>query len=194
MRASFKSLLAISMAVAAALPAPAAPAMRPAQPVSPAGVPRGAHYDLTIVGTEGGFACPAQEYLADDFGNHVLDSNGDPVPAYGNVVFAPESGDGVMILMLKIAPGLESAQDEFGNDLVYLGLVTDQGFQTLSEELLSGPKESSVSSRSVNPTALQEDLAARHLDDAGGKADRGPQLGGDRREGDEEQQDHDRRR
>ncbi len=136
------------------------------------GFPSGPHYNLNIIGKKPGFSCPAPE--VDAYGN----------PVYGNVVFVPESGKGIQILMqsgkgakaavitelqtvdpcagfdgnaaviqlprndagyrvfaravakptdnpeIQIAPSLVMVQDEAGNDLVYLGLVTSSGFQT----------------------------------------------------------------
>ena len=51
------------------------------------GAPSGAHYNLNIIGKKDGFTCPEQEY--DEFGD----------PIYGNVVFVPEDGEGIQILM-----------------------------------------------------------------------------------------------
>jgi len=140
--------------------------------VNPNGFPSGDHYNLNIIGKKAEFTCPELEY--DEFGN----------PIYGNVVFVPENGEGIEILMqsgkgkkaaaipelqvidpctaafdgdaavlqlpkndlgyrvyaralakptatpdMTITPDLMSVQDEFGNDLLYLGLVTSTGFQ-----------------------------------------------------------------
>ena len=144
---------------------------KPDKEVNPNGFPSGHHYNWNIIGKKANFTCPEQ--ATDDFGNLV----------YGNVVFVPEHGDNIEILMqsgkgkraanitelqvidwctktfdgdaavlqlpkndqgyrvyaralakptdnpyLKIVPSLEAVVDESGNDLIYLGLVTSNGF------------------------------------------------------------------
>ncbi len=146
---------------------------KPGETVNPNGFPSGDHYNLNIIGKNENFACPAQEY--DDAGN----------PVYGDVIFVPQNGIGIQILMesgtgkralavptlqvtdpctalfdadaavvqlpawsegydvyaralatptdnpsMSITPDLVAVEDEFGNDLIYLGLVTSDGFRT----------------------------------------------------------------
>ena len=148
-------------------------ATAPGETVNPNGFPSGPHYNLNIIGKKAGFMCPEQQY--DELGN----------PIYGNVIFVPENGQNIQIIMqsgkgpkaaaipelqvidpctnafdtdaaviqlpkndlgyrvyaralakptntpdMTITPELVSVQDEFGNDLIYLGLVTPTGFQT----------------------------------------------------------------
>ena len=168
MRYFLKLMSVVVVAVLAAYPAYAT---EPGQTVNPNGFPSGEHYNLNLSGKKATFICPQQQY--DEFGN----------PAYGNVIFMPQNGTGVKILMesgagakaasittlqvtdacakfdgtpavvqippnklgyrvyarslgkptnrpsVTIVPDLISVQDEFGNDLVYLGLVTSNGFQ-----------------------------------------------------------------
>jgi hypothetical protein len=163
-------LISIVLACIAASPALAT---KPGQDVNPNGFPSGEHYNLNIIGKKLSFTCPDQEY----------DENGNP--AYGNVVFVPEDGVGIRILMqsgkgkkaeqittlqatdpcaadfdgdeavlqipkneggyhvyaralakpteepdMTVTPELVAVEDESGNELVYLGLVTDNGFST----------------------------------------------------------------
>ncbi len=146
---------------------------KPGKEVNPNGFPSGHHYNLNIIGKKATFTCPEQAY--DESGNLV----------YGNVVFVPEHGSNIQILMqsgkgkraanitelqvtdwctttfdkdaaviqlpkydqgyrvyarvlakptdnpyLKIVPELVAVEDESGNDLIYLGLVTSNGFTT----------------------------------------------------------------
>ena len=162
----------LSVAVVAAFAAAPAFATQPGQTVNPNGFPSGEHYNLNILGKKDGYACE-QKY--DELGN----------PVYGNVVFVPENGSNIRILMqsgagkraaeiptlqvvdpctdsmdgdpavvqipkndrgyrvyaralakptnnpwMQITPELVAVEDEFGNDLVYLGLVTSNGFET----------------------------------------------------------------
>jgi len=140
--------------------------------VNPNGFPSGEHFNLNINGKKDAFSCPDVEL--DEFGN----------PVYGNVVYVPETGEGIKIYMesgkgkkaaavselqvtdpcsgfdgdgavlklpkneagyrvyaralakptdnpdITISPELVAVEDESGNDLVYLGLVTDNGFET----------------------------------------------------------------
>ena len=51
------------------------------------GFPSGPHYNLNIIGKKAGFSCPEPE----------LDLSGNPV--YGNVVFVPENGKSIQLLM-----------------------------------------------------------------------------------------------
>ncbi|MBN2283992.1 MAG: hypothetical protein JXO48_08895, partial [Deltaproteobacteria bacterium] len=135
--------------------------------------------------------CPDQQYLQDEYGNLVLDDQGNPIPVYGNVIFVPEyseqaydieilmesgkkgpksapaatelevtdwcsgfapndpaklrlpKNDGGYAVYARVLakptddpdieiydPGLALVEDENGNDLLYLGLVTETGFQT----------------------------------------------------------------
>ncbi len=166
------SRVALLIAGAALLLAPSLCAQ--SSDVNPNGFPSGAHYNLNILGKKDGFACPPAEI--------------DPLtlqPVYGNVIFVPESGLGIQIMMqsgkgskaaaittlqvldpctaafdgtpalmqlpkndlgyrvyaralakptndpsMRIDPALVAAEDESGNDLVYLGLVTSNGFET----------------------------------------------------------------
>lgn len=164
--------LFLAVAVVAAFAAAPAYATQPGQTVNPNGFPSGEHYNLNILGKKDGYTCGRQY---DAYGN----------PVYGNVVFVPDTGTNIQILMqsglgnkaasittlqvtdpctasfdgtpavvqlpkndlgykvyaralakptdnpsMQITPDLISVQDEFGNDLVYLGLVTSNGFQT----------------------------------------------------------------
>ena len=162
----------LSMFILLALVVTPASATKPGQDVNPNGFPSGEHYNLNIIGKKDGFTCPEQEY----------DELGDPI--YGNVVFVPQKGEGIQILMqsgkgkkaaaiptlqvidpcstfdgdaavlqlpkndagydvyaralatptnnpdMSITPDLIAVEDEFGNDLMYLGLVTSNGFET----------------------------------------------------------------
>jgi len=135
------------------------------------GFPSGSHYNLNLIGKTDGYTCPAPEYDLDGY------------QIYGNVIFLPQSGEDVQIVMqsgkgkkaasvaslqvtdwctwafdgdeavmqlpkndkgyrvyaralaspqgspgMYIEPGLISVEDENGNDLVFLGLVTSDGF------------------------------------------------------------------
>jgi hypothetical protein len=62
-------------------------ATKPGEDVNPNGFPSGEHYNLNIIGKKAEFTCPDQEY----------DEYGDPV--YGNVIFIPEGGEDIQILM-----------------------------------------------------------------------------------------------
>jgi len=162
----------LSMFILLALAVTPASATKPGEDVNPNGFPSGEHYNLNIIGKKAEFTCPEQEY--DEFDN----------PIYGNVVFVPEDGEGIQILMqsgkgkkaaaiptlqvidpcsgfdgdgailqlpkndagydvyaralatptnnpdMTITPDLIAVEDEFGNDLMYLGLVTSNGFET----------------------------------------------------------------
>ena len=162
----------LSMFILLALVVTPASATKPGEDVNPNGFPSGEHYNLNIIGKKAGFTCPEQEY----------DELGDPI--YGNVVFVPQNGEGIQILMqsgkgkkaaaiptlqvkdpcstfdgdgavlqlpkndagydvyaralatptsnpdMTITPDLVAVEDEFGNDLMYLGLVTSNGFET----------------------------------------------------------------
>jgi hypothetical protein len=162
----------LSMFILLALVVTPASATKPGEDVNPNGFPSGEHYNLNIIGKKDGFTCPEQEY--DEFGD----------PIYGNVVFVPQNGEGIEILMepgkgkkaaaiptlqvidscsafdgdaavlqlpkndagydvyaralatptnnpdMSITPDLIAVEDEFGNDLMYLGLVTSNGFET----------------------------------------------------------------
>jgi hypothetical protein len=171
------------------------------------GFPSGPHYNLNIIGKKAHFTCPAQEYywrvIECGCGSHNpgdLVESCDPldtceettIPIYGNVIFVPENGQRIEILMqsgrqggkgkknadlpdelqvidpctaafdgdaavlqlpkneagyrvyaralakptdnpdITITPELIAVEDEDGNDLIYLGLVTDNGFETPS--------------------------------------------------------------
>lgn len=170
-----KYLLKLFLAISVVTFFAAAPAYttQPGETVNPNGFPSGDHYNLNIIGKKSGFTCPDVQY--DLSGNAV----------YGNVIYVPENGTGIKILMqsgtgakaaaitsfqvtdpctsgfdgtpavfqippdsrgyrvyaralakptdnpsMQIIPGLVSVEDEFGNDLVYLGLVTSSGFET----------------------------------------------------------------
>ncbi len=166
-------------------------ATKPGQPTNPNGFPSGAHFNLNFIGKDASFTCPAQEYLRDIEGNLILDSKGQPIPAYGNVIYIPQNtslayeprividsgskgpkgATGTTALqvmdwcagftandpawfrlpaneagykvyaralakptdnpsMIFYGPELVYAEDEYYNDLVYLGLVTSNGFTT----------------------------------------------------------------
>ncbi len=62
-------------------------ATKPGEILNPNGFPSGKHYNLNIIGKKSNFVCPELEY--DEFGN----------PIYGNVIFVPENGQGIQILM-----------------------------------------------------------------------------------------------
>jgi len=149
-------------------------ATKPGEDVNPNGFPSGEHYNLNIIGKKLEFTCPEV----------VLDADGNPI--YGNVIYVPENGEGIQILMqsgkkgkkaeeitelrvtdpctalfdgdaavlqlpkneygydvyaralakptdnpyLIVSPELIAVEDEAGNDLIWLGLVTDNGFYT----------------------------------------------------------------
>ena len=148
-------------------------ATKPGQDVNPNGFPSGEHYNLNIIGKKDGFTCPEPD--VDEFGD----------PVYGNVVFVPQNGTDIEVIMqsgkgekaetitelqvidpctaafdgdaavlqlpkndkgyrvyaralatptdspdLTITPELVLVEDESGNNLIYLGLVTDNGFET----------------------------------------------------------------
>jgi hypothetical protein len=59
----------------------------PQRNVNPNGFPSGEHYNLNIIGKNAEFTCTAPE----------LDENGNPI--YGNVVFVPENGMDIRIVM-----------------------------------------------------------------------------------------------
>jgi len=59
----------------------------PERNVNPNGFPSGEHYNLNIIGKNAEFTCAAPE----------LDENGNPL--YGNVVFVPENGMDIRIVM-----------------------------------------------------------------------------------------------
>lgn len=180
-------------------------ATKPGEDANPNGFPSGPHYNLNIIGKKASFTCPEQEYYlrvvecgcgAHQVGDLVESCNEldicEPttISIYGNVIFVPENGDGIEILMqsgkasgrgkksealpdvlqvidpctaafdgdaailqlpkneggyqvyaralakptdnptINISPELIAVEDESGNDLVYLGLITDNGFQT----------------------------------------------------------------
>ncbi len=147
-------------------------ATKPGEILNPNGFPSGKHYNLNIIGKKSNFVCPEQEY--DEFGN----------PIYGNVIFVPENGQGIQILMqsgkkgkkvkgiptlqvidpctalfdsdeaivqlpknefgydvyaralatptdnpwMTVEPSLFAVEDENGNSLIWLGIVTPTGF------------------------------------------------------------------
>ena len=62
-------------------------ATKPGEAVNPNGFPSGEHYNLNIIGKKDSFNCPEPE----------LDENGDIV--YGNVVFVPQNGTDIQIVM-----------------------------------------------------------------------------------------------
>ncbi len=62
-------------------------ATAPGRNTNPNGFPSGEHYNLNILGKNGQFTCPGPEL--DEFGN----------PAYGTVIFVPENGLDIRILM-----------------------------------------------------------------------------------------------
>lgn len=153
-----------------------------AQTVNPNGFPSGDHYNLNIIGKNLDYNCTPVEY--DAYGN----------PVYGNVIFVPETGDGIQIVIksgsaksggkasqiytefrvtdacapwfdgtpavvelppsangyhvyaralakpggsttLTYGGSLFSAVDEYGNDLVDLGLVTGNSVASTGEPL-----------------------------------------------------------
>jgi len=59
----------------------------PERNTNPNGFPSGEHYNLNIIGKKIQFTCPEQEL--DEFGN----------PVYGNVIFVPENGEDIQIMM-----------------------------------------------------------------------------------------------
>ncbi len=152
-----------------------------AQTVNPNGFPSGPHYNLNLIGKKADYNCtPVQ---IDEYGN----------PVYGNVVFLPETGQDIQILIksgrkggkaselytefrvtdacagfdgnpavvelppngkgyrvyaralakpvgtdwtLSYGGSLFSAQDEYGNDLIDLGLVTPDGTGVTGEPVV----------------------------------------------------------
>ena len=60
------------------------------------GFPSGPHHNLNIIGKKDGFVCPEQEFvLQDKDGDGVAEE----VPVYGNVIFVPENGKDITIVM-----------------------------------------------------------------------------------------------
>ena len=60
------------------------------------GFPSGPHHNLNIIGKKPGFVCPEQELvLRDENGDGVAEE----VPVYGNVIFVPENGEDITIVM-----------------------------------------------------------------------------------------------
>ena len=170
------------IASAAVLVSLALPETSHGQIVNPNGFPSGPHFNLNIIGKKGDYNCTPVVY----------DEGG--LPVYGNVIFVPEDGDGIQIVMtsgkkggkgtqnfadelqvtdacagfdgnpavLQLPPNengyrvyaralakpvgtdwtisyggtLFSAQDEFGNDLVDLGLITDNGVASTGETVV----------------------------------------------------------
>ncbi|MGE5808634.1 MAG: hypothetical protein ACM32I_05890, partial [Nitrospirota bacterium] len=78
--------LFLAVAVVAAFAAAPAYATQPGQTVNPNGFPSGEHYNLNILGKKDGYTCGRQY---DAYGN----------PVYGNVVFVPDTGTNIQILM-----------------------------------------------------------------------------------------------
>jgi hypothetical protein len=177
-------------------------ATKPGEDVNPNGFPSGPHYNLNIIGKKDTFTCPEQEYylrvttcIHDPVHDLVKECpDGDTceqteIPIYGNVVFVPQSGEDIQILMesgrkngngkknealpdtlqvidpctaafdndpavvqipkgdhwvyaralatpgddvgMVITPGLVGAEDEYGNALIYMGILAEDGtFQT----------------------------------------------------------------
>jgi len=66
--------------------------------VNPNGFPSGPHFNLNIIGKKDAFICPLPEY--DQYGNQI----------YGNVIFVPENGSNIKILMESGAKGPKNAQ------------------------------------------------------------------------------------
>lgn len=189
--------LGVSVLIVAASTVDVALATKPGHDTNPNGFPSGEHYNLNIIGKRPEFTCPEQEY--DEFGE----------PIYGNVIFVPQNGEGIEILMksgrnkgkraptvtelqvidpctagingdddaavlqlphneagyhvyaralatptdnpwLQIVPELIAVEDEAGNDLMYLGLVTSNGFALPSQSFTrqKGP------SQAINITGL----------------------------------------
>ena len=158
-------------------------ATKPGEDTNPNGFPSGPHFNLNIIGKKPEFTCPELEFDPDT-----------GLPIYGNVIFVPQSGEGIQILMesgkkggkgkknqdlpdtlqvtdpctsafdgdpavlqlpkgehkvyaralakpgedveMVITPGLIAVEDEDGNDLIYLGLLTDNGFETPYESFV----------------------------------------------------------
>ncbi|MDH4268270.1 MAG: hypothetical protein OEW45_21810 [Deltaproteobacteria bacterium] len=65
--------------------------------VNPNGFPSGPHFNLNIIGKKDAFICPPPEF--DAYGNQV----------YGNVIFVPETGTNIRILMESGRKGPKSA-------------------------------------------------------------------------------------
>ncbi len=64
---------------------------------NPNGFPSGPHFNLNIIGKKDGFTCPAPEY--DGYGNQI----------YGNVIYVPENGTDIRIVMESGLKGPKSA-------------------------------------------------------------------------------------
>jgi hypothetical protein len=79
-----KSFLIVTMSV---FMVTSALATKPGEDVNPNGFPSGEHHNLNIIAKKMEFICPDQEY----------DEYGDPI--YGNVIFIPEGGEDIQILM-----------------------------------------------------------------------------------------------
>jgi hypothetical protein len=194
-------------------------AVKPGNDVNPNGFQSGPHYNLNIISKKDTFQCPDQEYYLritetseesqyyegqlvkqcpDEFGIVCEETN---EPIYGNVIFVPELGTGIEILMqsgsgkgkkteaitefqvidpctgfpgegsatlqlppnangydvyaralakptdnpsMVITPELVAVEDDSGNDLIYLGLVTDSGFVTSTSDPLVRTKGKST--------------------------------------------------
>lgn len=162
-------------------------ATKPGNDVNPNGFPSGEHYNLNIIGKKDTFTCPEPEF--------------DPVtgePIYGKVIFVPQNGEDIQILMesgkkggkgsknaalpdtlqvtdpctavfdedpavlqlpkgehwvyaralatpgedvgMIITPGLIGAEDEYGNALIYLGLLSADGTFQMPNKSFERPK------------------------------------------------------
>jgi hypothetical protein len=97
-------LIGVLVAVAICFAVSPVSAVKPGEQVNPNGFPSGPHYNLNIIGKDGNFVCPEQEYYLE-----IVGPIGDPrvgelveicpegyvctesdVPIYGNVIFVPE--------------------------------------------------------------------------------------------------------
>jgi hypothetical protein len=187
-------------------------AVKPGNDVNPNGFPSGPHYNLNIISKKDTFQCPEQEFYLRivDTGQLVKECPDEPgieceetdIPIYGNVIFVPETGEGIEILMqsgstkgkkaveitdfqviepctgfpgeedaailqlppnadgydvyaralgkptdnpyMVISPELVAVEDDSGNDLIWLGLVTDSGFVTSTTDPLVRTKGKST--------------------------------------------------
>lgn len=83
-RTVWRGLLALTVLLLAFGPTRAT---GPGRNVNPNGFPSGEHYNLNVLGKNAQFTCPGPE------------SDGSGNPTYGNVIFVPENGLGIQILM-----------------------------------------------------------------------------------------------
>ena len=87
------------------------PATGPERNVNPNGFPSGEHYNLNIIGKNAEFTCAAPE----------LDENGNPL--YGNVVFVPENGMDIRIVMQSGRTGKTKTGETITGLFMWSGMI-----------------------------------------------------------------------